>query len=339
MERIEWRHASDEIIDEMTAFSNRWREESRPGDPPLTAEYMRQAARTMPSNAHSIFHIVRDPARHIIATAEFEFEVAEENQHLGDGGVTVLKEHRGRGIGKQLLAKLLEEADLAKRSRIIGWTTELVPAGQAFAERVGAEPGLREHTNRLMLSEVDRDLIAGWIDEGPSRAPGYSLVWNEGPYGELAERMVPLIELMNTAPREDLDIEDFKVTMPEMQEREAQMVAVKTERWSVIVRHDAKDEFVGFSEIGYSQIQPQTAYQWGTAVDPKHRGHALGKWMKAAMIDKILKQRPDTIDIRTGNADSNDAMLGINTQLGFKPWRANIIWQTTADQIRNYLGA
>jgi hypothetical protein len=77
--------------------------------------------------------------------------------------------------------------------------------------------------------------------------------------------------------------------------------------------------------------------QGNTGVRPEHRGHALGKWLKATMLQRIFDERPQAEEIRTGNADSNDAMLGINRALGFKPHRAHTTWQVTTAQVRKYL--
>ena len=70
---------------------------------------------------------------------------------------------------------------------------------------------------------------------------------------------------------------------------------------------------------------------------PEHRGHALGKWLKATNILRILVEWPEVVDIRTHNADSNDAMLGINNQLGFKPYTVDIHWQISTDDARAYV--
>jgi mycothiol synthase len=42
--------------------------------------------------------------------------------------------------------------------------------------------------------------------------------------------------------------------------------------------------------------------------------------------------------VRTGNADVNKPMLKINTELGFKPYMASIIWQVEINRIKAYLG-
>ncbi len=55
------------------------------------------------------------------------------------------------------------------------------------------------------------------------------------------------------------------------------------------------------------------------------------------MLDKVLHERPQVRSIRTGNADSNAAMLTINHRLGFKPYVANTIWQVEIVAVRRYL--
>jgi GNAT superfamily N-acetyltransferase len=115
------------------------------------------------------------------------------------------------------------------------------------------------------------------------------------------------------------------------------MLAEGTEKWSIFARHDATGELVGFTEVGWNAAQPETVFQWATAVRPDHRGHALGKWLKATMLDRILRDRSGVVDVRTGNADSNDAMLGINHGLGFRPYIADTVWQMSTETARAYV--
>jgi GNAT superfamily N-acetyltransferase len=74
-----------------------------------------------------------------------------------------------------------------------------------------------------------------------------------------------------------------------------------------------------------------------TGVFPQYRNKGLGRWLKAAMLDKVIKERPQVKYVRTGNADSNAAMLKINTELGFKPYMATALWQVEMEKVIGYL--
>jgi hypothetical protein len=55
------------------------------------------------------------------------------------------------------------------------------------------------------------------------------------------------------------------------------------------------------------------------------------------MLKKVLQERPQVRLIRTGNADSNAAMLKINQELGFKPYTADTLWQVELQKVLDYL--
>jgi len=338
IERIDPRTASEDLLREMNAFGNRCRAESRPEDPPTPDEQVIAGVRAMPPFVHPSHFLIRDEAGRIIASGSANYEVAEDNQHLLWAGINVAPEHRRKGYATALLARIVEVADEASRTMLMGGTGDAIPAGAAFAERIGATKGYRDHTNRLQLADVDRALIDRWIADAATRSAGYSLIAHDGPYGDdLIERVIPVHELMNTAPKEDLAMEDWKITREKMEAWEHQFFAVGNDRWSLFAQHDATGELVGFTEIAIDRSTPETFHQMGTAVHPEHRGAALGKWLKAAMLRRILDERPDIVDVRTANADSNAAMLAINTELGFKPFRAHASWQVEVETVRAYL--
>ena len=78
--------------------------------------------------------------------------------------------------------------------------------------------------------------------------------------------------------------------------------------------------------------------QGNTGVFPEFRGRRLGRWLKAAMLEKVLRDRPEARFLRSSNADSNAAMLRINQELGFRPYLSRTIWQTEIEKIEAYLG-
>ena len=224
---------------------------------------------------------------------------------------------------------------------IFGRTVDRVPSGEAFVRRIGARAGMIGHTNRLVLADVDRATVERWVEEGPRRAPGYSLVQIDGRSpDDLIQKVVDCKHVMNTAPTEDLEMDDWIGTVETERAVEDSMLATGYERRLVLARHDDTGDLVGFSELWRDpHDKPETCRQWGTGVSPEHRGRALGKWMKAVNVLRVLDEWPDAVDIRTHNADSNDPMLGINRSLGFKPFTVDINWQISVDEARAYVDA
>ncbi|HEY3248436.1 MAG TPA: N-acetyltransferase, partial [bacterium] len=84
---------------------------------------------------------------------------------------------------------------------------------------------------------------------------------------------------------------------------------------------------------------PEIVHQRGTGVLPQYQNLGLGRWLKAAMLEKILRERPQVRRVRTGNADSNAPMLKINRELGFRPYVSNSIWQVELPQVEAYLSS
>jgi hypothetical protein len=58
--------------------------------------------------------------------------------------------------------------------------------------------------------------------------------------------------------------------------------------------------------------------QWGTLVDPAHRGHRLGLAVKCAQLAALSDLVPAKRFIETTNAETNTHMVAINVALGFE---------------------
>jgi mycothiol synthase len=104
------------------------------------------------------------------------------------------------------------------------------------------------------------------------------------------------------------------------------------------VRYRQTGTIVGYTEVFWNARQPETLQEGDTGVLPAHRHHGLGRWLKkAAMLEKVLRERPQVQRVRTGNANSNAAMLSINRELGFKPYKSWTTWQVALDDVLAYL--
>ena len=61
--------------------------------------------------------------------------------------------------------------------------------------------------------------------------------------------------------------------------------------------------------------------QGDTVVVAEHRGHRLGRWLKAVNLLAAMDARPELRFINTFNAESNPWMLSINEAMAFRPFR------------------
>jgi len=214
--------------------------------------------------------------------------------------------------------------------------TDRVPAGEKFARAIRATRGLAMKTNQLDLTSVDKAKVREWAQVAPD---GYRLERVDGPVPQgLIGPYIQSASGMNDAPRGDLRMQDWELNEEQIRDRESWQRQVGIERWLIVAVHDASGEGAGFTEVTYDPRVSHLIWQQGTAVIDAHRGHGLGLWMKAVMLDRILEERTKARFIRTGNANANAQMLAINTQLGFRPAWDSALWQLTISDARKAVG-
>jgi mycothiol synthase len=314
--------------------------EASPDDPrvPLDAELA--WVRGQPAHVGGVLLVARDGDGAIAGSARCTWEDLDGVDHALSAQIGVLPGHRRQGLGITLLERSVVVAEARGRRLVHGRTRDSVPAGQAFCRRLGAQSAQVMRESRLDLAAVDRALVGRWIAEGRARAVGYRLLRIEGvtPPG-LTEQVAAAYQIMNTAPRDDLDRGDVTVTPELVRDYERAEQAAGMQRWAYYAAEQASGRFVGVTDIYAWPAEPDRVHVGATAVDPAHRGRGLGKWLKAEMTALILERLPGVRWVITGNATSNDAMLAINRELGFRPATAVTTWQIGTEQLRASLAA
>lgn len=220
--------------------------------------------------------------------------------------------------------------------RVAAWEVVEGDPEAALIERLGATCAMREQHNVLDLTAVDRDALAAGIREAGERAEaaGYELVqWTSPCPDDLIDDFADVVMTMNTAPRDDLDLEDFEVTPERVRITEARHAAKGRQMWVAAARHRASGRLVAFTELSVSDDRPHRIEQDDTAVKPAHRGHGLGYWLKAVNIDRALRERPQAQTIQTWNADSNTHMIAVNRRLGFVCERYWQDWEAPTERL------
>jgi mycothiol synthase len=335
---IDLRNATDGEYAAASDFFDLLRLESRPDDPPVPSEERIVRWRNIPSFVGVRFWIAEEESGAAAGALVVQWDARGENPHVAQIGLDVRPDARRRGIGTRLLAMAVEEVERLERRLMIFATTDRVPAGEQCMRLLGAEAGLQVRISQLDLSELPRDLVQQWISRAPERAGGYSVAFWDGPFPqERLEAVAELFNVMNTAPREKLDVEDQTMTAEQLREMDQQIFASGQQRWVAYAVHDATGELAGFTELTWHPRRPQHLNQGNTGVFPAHREHGLGRWLKATVLDRVLRELPEARFVRTGNAESNAAMLGINEALGFKPYSGDTVWQVSTEKVRDYL--
>ena len=172
-----------------------------------------------------------------------------------------------------------------------------------------------------------------WVKRAPERASDYEVVSWEGPVSdENLSAYIDVLEVMNTAPREDFEEEDWHWTPEQLREWESSSIERGVEWWVKVARHRPSGRFVGVTNIFFPPHRPYLASQGDTGVNPEHRNKGLGRWLKADMFLKLVEQKPGVDRIDTDNADSNEPMLAINTEMGFRPLLTSSIWQVPLEK-------
>lgn len=327
-EPFSYRELDDETSEALFEHHRVLWEEIHPEDPPRNLAQVRARWAALPPFLRTYGWLIRHPGGQIVASAAIFLTDMKENRHLAQTELEVEPVWRRYGLGWRLARRLLQTAQDEERRLLIFSTNDRTEGGAAFARRLGAHPGLTAHTNQLDLRELDRQVVKDWQESARERATGFDLGLWDGPYPEAdLAAITELTRVMNTAPTGDLDVEDFNYTPEHIREIEAQQLSGGRKRWTMVARERESGRFAGYTVLILDPARPEIIQQGDTGVLPEFRNRGLGRWLKAAMLDKVLSDWPAGRFVRTGNADSNAPMLRINEQLGFRPYMAETIWQ------------
>lgn len=330
--------AGEEQLRQLADFHRRMSAEREPDDPPPSDDESTAMWRNLPDFYQVDAWLAKTPAGELAGVAWGAMLLIEENQHLMQCSIEVLPAYRRQGIGKRFLRELVDDAGAHQRRLLIAGTTDRVPAGGAFLQRIGATPGVETRINQLKMSELNRTVLAEWLKRAKALEADFELgFWNGAYPEEELEAIARLTDVMNEAPHGDLEIEEMHITPEMLRQAEKMLLTRGGRRWTYYVRDRESGVLAGFTDIFHHQDRPAYARVGSTAVFPVFRGCGLGRWLKAIMTDYLLREHPEIEYVRTNNATSNGSMRRINEELGFKRYRTEIVWQVETAKARQYL--
>jgi GNAT superfamily N-acetyltransferase len=324
--RVGFRAGTDEELMALHAVEAPIEAERRSDRVPQPVESYIAFARNLPSQFHDHAWLVETSDGRPVASG-FCWSNSAGDRRVMECDLFVRRDCRRQGIGSRLLATICNETLNEGRSLLTWSTFDAVPAREAFSRRVGAHVARVNRTGELVPADVDWTMIESWTRAELARDLGYRLEMVDGAFPEhLGADAATFHHIMQTAPREDLDVGDVIVDAEFVAELDRALVEAGRTRWTVFVR-DPAGACVGGTEVTFEPWDPGTVLQQNTGIDRRHRGLGLAKWAKAAMLEWIRNERPEVGRVRTDNAFSNAPMLAINDALGFKVITTRTEWQ------------
>lgn len=250
--------------------------------------------------------------------------------------VAVRPDYRRRGIGTALLDRAIEVASARGRVRVVADTVGTLdggpprdPAGREFALAVGAKEAGAEVRRRLDLATVDPVEHAVLLTEALRHAAGYRLIFWHGsvPEEHLSRAAYLDGRLLEDAPIGELDWEPAKMDAGRFRSMEHAVTVRRRRPYNAGAVHEATGRLAAFTAISMDATVPDHAWQNITIVDPEHRGHRLGLFVKLANLARARRAEPALSVLDTWNSEDNHRMIAINETIGYRPVDRWSNWQ------------
>ncbi|MQM26802.1 GNAT family N-acetyltransferase [Glycomyces albidus] len=260
-----------------------------------------------------------------------------DNPHLAMAELLVHPVHRGRGHGTALLEHYVEYASSRGRTDLTAGTLTTwgdgprrPGAGVRFLERNGFTLALVNIRRRCRTDALTPEAEQRLWEKAAAAEAGYELrTWTGPAPDDLIESLCRLDALTRTeVPTGDIRLDAERVDVERARAKEAALAAIHQTGVKAAAVHRATGEVAALTDIrAFDDPTAAHAVQGITIVDPAHRGHRLGLLLKLANLRQLREHHPRVAEIWTENADVNDHMIAINSELGYEAVDALSVYQ------------
>jgi mycothiol synthase len=247
--------------------------------------------------------------RRVVAAATVAFP-EQENRHLATMTVQVPVPLRRRGIGTALLHATLPATRAEGRSTVIGGP-KTGGDGERWALGLGFEKVEERVLQNLVISDVDP---GRWDVPAPA---GFRIQhWTGAAPEPLVAGFARARTAITDAPTGRSTDEFPDWTTQRVRSYEAEIRERGCELRTVVAVHESSGAIAGLTEM---ELQPgrDLGIQLDTAVLREYRGRGLGRFIKGAMMQWLLADRPQIKMVATNTDAGNVHMIRVNHQLGY----------------------
>ncbi|RSN16951.1 GNAT family N-acetyltransferase [Streptomyces sp. WAC 01325] len=264
--------------------------------------------------SRSLVWLASDAASIPLGTAFLRLYTDPGQKHLAELTLQVHPAERRKGVGSRLLDAAVSAARDAGRRCVMAQADAGSP-GDRFLAAGGFRKVLTLRFSRLPLADVDTDALTEIIERPHA---GYRLAhWQGTVPDDLAHTFAASRRAMDDMPMDDTDYGTVTWDVDRVR-AVARVVEQRGDHLHTVVAIDsATGSIAGFTELVIPGDGTGDAQHYGTGVLPEHRGHDLGRWMKAESIRQAHENYPNLAGLLTDTADSNTHMRRINDGLGY----------------------
>jgi GNAT superfamily N-acetyltransferase len=297
----------------------------RPFATPWMLEEARASAQAPPIASERLF-FTGSVEGEAVCVSQVILPLKDNLDHV-DFHVHTHPDHRRRGYATRMLAQVEEVARERGRTKLVAMVDhpyDLGPTGKGepgvdLLVGHGFEHSLGEVQSACRLP-VPAEVLEQLAAEAAERHDGYRLrSFVDRCPDELIGSFGRLMGMLVTeAPSGTLEFEQELFDEERIRSQEAVMADAGRTMYFTVAQ-DGTGEVVAYTQLAVPRHDPGRAYQWGTLVDPAHRGRRLGLAVKTRNLALLQESEQDLTAVVTYNAEVNDHMIGVNRQFGFVP--------------------
>lgn len=283
----------------------------RPHEPATSYEAVIGRLRRPSTDADAVRHWFAYQAGKVVGHMMVNLPMLETHD-VASVEITVHPDSRRQGIGIDFLRTLFPVLRAEGRTTVEGWWITGGGVGERWAVARGFRLTHATVSQRLALQDADP---AAWAVEPPA---GYRVVrWIGQAPDDLIISYADARGAIHDAPLGQAAYESPEWTPERVRVAERALRDRGVEQRVVVAVHEASGAVAGTTEVELLPHTKGVVHQRDTSVLPAHRGHGIGAYIKAHMINWLMADYPDLTRIQTTTGAENVHMIRVNRALGF----------------------
>ena len=223
------------------------------------------------------------------------------------------------GVETLVAGSILERMTAHKHDKCV-WRV-MQPSMKNIAEKLNGRLSNSGLWFRLDPHSVKKELLEAWLNNPHVTSEDLKAEW----MGFIPEHLLEEVAIVSNVMVNDMERQDrsipFHVDAQYLRNAQQNTRGAGQKPLHLLLRN--KNNELAAISLVLMQENSFMADQRITGVMPKWRGKGLAKWMKAKMLEKLLREYPHITTLKTECFSANIPMININKALGYELYRSD----------------